>query len=163
MKYLALVSFWLGFATSSAVERSTNCSSSYPTVSDKTHGLTYKGVYQSGVEAYLGIRYAKDTSGQNRYKPPQPYTYKNGSTVAAQSDGPACPQPLGDKPFPLYLSNITQISEDCLLLNVKRPNATASNAKLPVMVFIHGGEQLPRHVSHRLLTMYRFVHWLLKG
>lgn len=30
-------------------------------------------------------------------------------------------------------------SEDCLTLNVFRPSSTASNAKLPVMVWIFGG------------------------
>uniref|UniRef100_A0A3B4GAL9 Carboxylesterase type B domain-containing protein n=1 Tax=Pundamilia nyererei TaxID=303518 RepID=A0A3B4GAL9_9CICH len=34
---------------------------------------------------------------------------------------------------------IPDISEDCLYLNIYSPAKRANNAKLPVMVWIHGG------------------------
>lgn len=116
-----------------------------PVVTDSTKGLTYVGVYESGVEAFLGVHYGQDTGGQNRFKQPKPYVYKSGSTVTATTHGPSCPQATGDALFPIYLSNITEISEDCLLLNVRRPKDASKSSKLPVMVFIHGGTK--HHIS----------------
>ncbi|KAF1829367.1 alpha/beta-hydrolase [Decorospora gaudefroyi] len=99
------------------------------------------GITRNDVEVYLGIPYAKDTSGKNRFKPPIPYSYKPGSTIYATQPGHACPQHLGVIFAPLGLGNITDISEDCLNLNVARPNAADRKGKgpLPVLVWIHGG------------------------
>lgn len=45
-------------------------------------------------------------------------------------------------PFLLFFKKKNEISEDCLFLNVYAPpttNTSASDALLPVMVWIHGG------------------------
>lgn len=104
-----------------------------------THGVKYQGIERNDVEIFLGIPYAQDTSGENRFKPPRPYVFPPGSTFNATKPGHACPQPLGVLFPPLGLGNITDISEDCLNLNVARPKKMDPGKKLPVMVWIHGG------------------------
>ncbi|KAF2198790.1 putative lipase [Delitschia confertaspora ATCC 74209] len=108
--------------------------------SAKCHSdVTYNGLSRNGIEIFLGIKYAQDTSGPNRFKPPKPYVPIFGSKIDATTPGSACPQQLGQWLLPLGYENITQISEDCLNLNVARPKGTRAGAKLPVMVWIHGG------------------------
>jgi carboxylesterase type B len=101
-------------------------------------GLDFAGLADNEVEVFLGIRYAEDTSGANRFKPPRPYVYAPGSIINATKPGPACPQPLGQLSPPLALVNITEVSENCLNLNIARPKLEP-NARIPVMVWIHGG------------------------
>ena len=100
--------------------------------------VNYKGVYLEGVESFLGIRFAEDASGSNRFKPPIPHVPLKGDTIAANNPGPACMQ---DK-VNLGLSYVNKTSEDCLRLNVWRPNGTRHDAKLPVLVYIYGGERM---------------------
>ncbi|KAH9887494.1 putative lipase [Xylariomycetidae sp. FL2044] len=110
-----------------------------PSVVDSVHDVTYEGLHRSGIEVYLNIPYGQDTSGANRFKPPRPYEPEPGSTIVAQSYGPACPQALGPSFPPLSVSNVTEVSEDCLNLNIARPSGTRAGEGLPVMVYIHGG------------------------
>jgi carboxylesterase type B len=102
--------------------------------------VTYRGTHKDGVEAFLGIKYGQDTSGQNRFNAPKPFTPSPGSFILADQSGPACPQDarVGEEFLPLYLTIFRDYSEDCLSLNVNRPNGTGKDDKLPVMVFIHG-------------------------
>lgn len=106
---------------------------------DQTCNVTYQGVSKLGVDYFFGLHYGEDTGGARRFKPPIPYVPKHGSAVDATIAGPACPQPKGDSFTPLYISNVTEISEDCLHLNVYRPHGTKADAKLTVFVYIHGG------------------------
>jgi carboxylesterase type B len=108
-------------------------------VVDGKHGVTYNGLERNGIEVFLGIPYGQDTSGKNRFKPPKRHMAARGSTVEATSYGPSCPQQLGQWLPPITLGNVTDISEDCLNLNVARPKGTRSKDRLPVMVYIHGG------------------------
>lgn len=92
----------------------------------------------SGVEHFQNIFYAEDTSGQNRFAPPIPTRPAKGSVIDATLPGAWCPQGLGDVlPF---TSQVTNISENCLSLRIARPGGTQADAKLPVMVWLHGGE-----------------------
>lgn len=109
-----------------------------PTVVDSRHHVTYQGLNRNGVEAFLNIPYAQDTGGKNRFKPPKAYVPSH-ETIKANAYGPACPQPLGGWVIPISLTNVTEISEDCLNLNVVRPKGTSSHDSLPVMIYIHGG------------------------
>lgn len=101
--------------------------------------VTYHGIHRNGIEAFLNIPYGQDTGGNWRFRPARPHMPVPGSTVQADSYGPACPQPLGSWIVPLSLTNITNISENCLNLNIARPQGTKANNLLPVMVYIHGG------------------------
>lgn len=112
---------------------------SYPLVVDTTKNVKYQGLSRNGIEVFLNIPYGQDTGGANRFKPPRAAVPKPGSTIVAQSYGPACPQALGEGFPPLTLSNVTKISEDCLNLNVARPSNLSTEARLPVLIYIHGG------------------------
>ncbi len=82
---------------------------------------------------FRGIPYAAPPLGELRWKPPAPvarWTEPRDATFF----GPFCPQP------DLKWNHAQAINwqEDCLTLNVRTPNFTP-DAKLPVMVWIHGG------------------------
>jgi para-nitrobenzyl esterase len=93
-----------------------------------------RGVEAAGVQAFKGIPYAASPTGERRWKPPAPLA--PWATVReAEAFGAACMQPRMP-PGGIYASELPQLSEDCLTLNVWRP-ADARGA--PVMVWIHGG------------------------
>jgi len=110
-------------------------------LTDPRGNLSVQGFERNDIEVFLGIPYAKDTGGENRFKPPVPYEYAPGSIIDATKPGPACPQALGQLYAPLGLDNITETSENCLNVNVARPKAADREGKglLPVFVWIHGG------------------------
>lgn len=108
-------------------------------VFDASREVKYLGrLAASGVEHYQNIFYAEDTSGENRFAPPVPYQPSKGSIVDATLTGAWCPQGTGDiLPF---TSHVTNVSENCLSLRVARPRGTRQDARLPVMVWLHGGK-----------------------
>ncbi|KAL5115377.1 hypothetical protein ACEQ8H_006753 [Pleosporales sp. CAS-2024a] len=100
-----------------------------------TNDVEYVGLSGQDMDLFLGIPYAQDTSGPNRFKPPRPYVPAPGAKVDATQRGPACPQPAFLSP--LATANITNVSENCLHLNIARPKGVSG--PLPVMLWIHGG------------------------
>ncbi|KAL0571661.1 hypothetical protein V5O48_010301 [Marasmius crinis-equi] len=97
----------------------------------------YRGLATSnGTEQWLGIPYAVPPTGSKRFKAPTPFEKLSSGTDQPVNDasryGNACPQPpsaaLG-----------APVGEDCLYLNVWRPQNTSETAKLPVLVYFHGG------------------------
>ncbi|KAI0160931.1 carboxylesterase family protein [Hypoxylon sp. FL1284] len=110
-----------------------------PVAFDPESDVMYRGMHRNGIEVFLNIPYGQDTSGANRFKPPRAFVHEAGSVVDARSYGPACPQPLGNVFLPISLTNVTDISEDCLNLNVARPAGTSEGQRLPVLMWIHGG------------------------
>ena len=120
----------LGLVTSSSLQ--SKC-----TVHDTARDVTYHGVLSQGVEHFHEIFYAQDTSGSNRFAPPVKYEPPRGSVVDATRSGAWCPQGTGVLlPF---TSVITNISENCLSLRISRPAGAKAGAKLPVLVWLHGG------------------------
>lgn len=80
------------------------------------------------LKKWLGVPYADDTSGANRWRPPQPVNVEDGQVINATAYGPACMQGRADG------GNGTSVqSEDCLLINIIAP-ANASN--LPVYIYV---------------------------
>jgi carboxylesterase type B len=96
-----------------------------------------------GSHAWLGIPYARPPVGALRWRAPQPPEPWTG-TREALADGAACTQ------YPSLAGGVSGPadepggSEDCLVLNVWAPPfapdaVPAGAARLPVMVWIHGG------------------------
>ncbi len=78
---------------------------------------------------YLGLPYAAPPVGELRWRAPQPVSPWEDLRLA-RSLPDFCPQFL-------YFSNLFAGSEDCLYLNVFRPQSQERD--LPVFVWIHGG------------------------
>lgn len=100
-----------------------------------TEAGTVSGASVAGVDAFRGIAFAAPPVGDLRWRAPQPVRPWQGvRNASAYADD--CPQePLPGIAAPLG----APLSEDCLYLNVWRPQHSAAGAKLPVMVWIHGG------------------------
>ncbi|KAJ6577475.1 alpha/beta-hydrolase [Mycena capillaripes] len=93
---------------------------------------TFRGVSTTaGTEKWLGIPFAEPPVGPLRFKAPVPVKGILKGMNNASSFGNACPQPPGTLGAP--------VGEDCLFLNVWRPQNTTSNSNLPVLFWIHGG------------------------
>lgn len=102
----------------------------------KVKGFILRGIYN-----YRGIPYGADTSGKNRFMPPQPP--KPWSTVLPTVWwGNTAPQIMDNRYANAYSSfvdhwNYDDVSEDCLKLNIWTPAVDVK--KRPVLVWLHGG------------------------
>ncbi len=91
-----------------------------------------QGLTTGSTTEFLGIPYAAPPVGPLRWEPPQPAATWSG-VLAATQFAQNCAQPAS--PF-----GVASTSENCLYLNVYAPSGrTGAAAKLPVMVWIHGG------------------------
>lgn len=128
---LGLLAFTL-LASVNAQEpkESTPDSKTQPTV--RTTSGVVRGVIEGAVASFKGIPYAAAPVGTNRWRPPQPVAPWEGERDASKF-GADCPQ-RGFGP-----GGRQNTSEDCLFLNVWKPADAAATARLPVMVWIHGG------------------------
>lgn len=96
--------------------------------------MTSKGAVK-GVEeeegaalVYYGVPYGASTAGSNRWRAPQPVAAWSG-TLDAQNPKAGAAQ---------YSDGTSYVgTEDCLYVNIYRPNNGQKN--LPVMVYLHGG------------------------
>ncbi|KAK9414771.1 putative Carboxylic ester hydrolase [Seiridium unicorne] len=144
MKFLSIAALIPSAVATAIASRAT---ATLPTVCDPVKNVTYLGLERNGIDVFLGIPYGQDTSGVNRFKPPVPFVPSPGDVIDAQSYGPACPQMVVEASFPFSLSDVSDISENCLNLNIARPKAgdgadvepLGKGKGLPVMVYIHGG------------------------
>jgi predicted esterase len=128
--FLLLKAFVYGVAVPSIL-------SPTPVVVDLAHDIKYIGRRLNQVEHFQNIFYGEDTSGKRRFAPPVPINHARGSVIDATQPGAWCPQGTGDI-FP-FTSRVVNISENCLSLRIARPLGTKRDAKMPVMVWIHGG------------------------
>ena len=96
---------------------------------------TLQGVSDGSVQYFKGIPYAAPPVGDLRWEPPQPVAPWTGVHDASRFVHDCMQQPFPFDAAPLSAS----LSEDCLYVNVWRPANAAAGAKLPVMVWIHGG------------------------
>jgi para-nitrobenzyl esterase len=104
-----------------------------------------RGAHEHGIWAFKGIPYGADTSGEGRFRralSPQPWR----DVRDCFSYGPSCPQ-TGSEHTPMSAETETRMgvlsyervtTEDCLVLNAWTP-VLDETAKLPVLVWLHGG------------------------
>ena len=97
-----------------------------------------EGSVSGNVLAFRGIPYAALPVNNYRWRAPQPVVPWTGirRTTTFGNDCMQEPEP-SDSASPR-----TTLAEDCLVLNILRPAATAHGEKLPVLVWIHGGGYL---------------------
>jgi para-nitrobenzyl esterase len=105
------------------------------------HGKV-RGIVSGGIAVFKGLRYGADTSGRNRFMPPQPVKPWAGIRDALDY-GNIAPQIPADRrrAYADLIQNDVQpggMGEDCLVLNLWTPAPSASS-KRPVIVRFHGG------------------------
>ncbi|XP_023134994.2 para-nitrobenzyl esterase [Amphiprion ocellaris] len=92
----------------------------------------FRGRHQNGAYSFKGIPYAAPPVGDLRWAPPADPVCRSTVSDAGRFRS-MCPQVR-----PLSSSGKVMGQEDCLFINVWTPSLQP-NAKLPVMVWIHGG------------------------
>ncbi len=105
-----------------------------PVTEVRTVSGIVRGVIEGDVLSFKGIPYAVPPVGEYRWRPPQPVKPWEGVRNATEF-GPNSAQARWGSPGSLQEGS----SEDCLYLNVWSPAGAKPGAKLPVMVWIHGG------------------------
>lgn len=101
----------------------------------QTQSGPVKGTTSGTVTAFKGIPYAAPPVGQNRWRAPQPVAAWKGVRDASRFAADCAQAPFPPDAAPI----MTTPSENCLYLNVWRPQNAKAGARLPVMVWIHGG------------------------
>ncbi|MER5220891.1 carboxylesterase/lipase family protein [Streptomyces flaveus] len=96
-----------------------------------------RGRYEDGIAVFRGIPYAAPPFGPRRFRPPVPPTPWEGVRDAG-AFGPTPPKPPYSEAFARLLSDPVVPGDDCLNLNVWTPEP-GRGARLPVLVWIHGG------------------------
>ena len=109
-------------------------------VADTEYGRV-KGFVMRGVNTFLGIPYGADTSGPNRFMPPQKHEPWEGVRPAVFY-GNSAPQNIYDRSATSYGAfidhwNYDEVSENCLALNIWTNGL--DTARRPVIVWFHGG------------------------
>lgn len=110
-------------------------SDSHPVV--RTPYGAVRGRHEHGIAVFRGIPYAAPPFGPLRFRPPVPPEPWDGVRDAG-AFGPTPPKPSYSEAFAQYLSDPVVPGDDCLNLNVWTPEP-ASSARLPVLVWLHGG------------------------
>jgi para-nitrobenzyl esterase len=92
------------------------------------------------VRVFKGLPFAAPPVGDLRWRPPQPAKNWDGVRAASTFSANCMQRQAGGGAFPPYGGDrsATEMSEDCLYLNIYSTAASAGDRR-PVMVWIHGG------------------------
>ena len=116
-----------------ASDRATLESNSTEPVVDTSNGPIRGSAEAEGVYAFKGVRYAAAPVGKLRFKPPVPPEPWTEIADATQYGNRA----MQGSGAPGAATDMPEISEDCLFLNVWTPGL--DDRRRPVMVWLHGG------------------------
>ena len=96
---------------------------------------SYQGVHSPPFDqdCFLGIPYAQNAGGRNRFRIPQSLNETWSGSRLATNYSHACPDATPE------VDALYGMSEDCLSINIVRPAGLGPDANLPVMTWIHGG------------------------
>lgn len=144
------------------------CTKSPPAPEVMANGETLQGAWSGSkddVATFKGIPFAAPPVGDMRWRAPEPHQPRQGPQTAL-AYAPACMQT--DYVVDWYariaaafghdakvVSQPEGVSEDCLYLNIWTPTL-AADARLPVMIYVHGGSNRggwsyePNYVGDRL-------------
>lgn len=126
-----------------------------PATDRQTRFGTVRGRLAQGALSWKGIPYARPPVGDLRWRAPldpQPWS----APRAAAAFGPACIQTgrlYGPGRHNRYDRSVGECigqvcgAEDCLYLNIWAPAASAPDAGLPVIVFVHGGSNVTGYTA----------------
>ena len=130
---------WCKTFFAASVLLTASCGLTYAQTQVHTTAGTIEGSVENGVASFKGIPYAAPPVGDLRWRAPQPLAAWQGIRKATEF-GASCIQSKAGERLPWTKEFMVQndISEDCLYLNVWTPQPK-HGAKLPVIVFIHGG------------------------
>lgn len=101
----------------------------------KTTAGLVQGTTEGDISIFKGLPYAAPPVGEFRWRPPQPAKPWIGVRDASQFGFNCAQAGWGGAPGTISEGS----SEDGLYLNIWKPAKAKSGAKLPVMVWIHGG------------------------
>lgn len=105
-------------------------------VTATSHGVVSGSVdLATGIARFLGIPYAAAPVGELRFERPVPPASWSGQRESI-TFGPRCVQ---RKPFSDIVFRSSEMSEDCLTLNIWTPRPADPEAMLPILVYVHGG------------------------
>ena len=112
------------------------------------------GTYEGTVAAFRGVPFAEPPLGDLRWRAPQPLVTKVDRRDASRFAA-ACMQTMRILDWYRYMAETfgasrdyyddLEVSEDCLYLNVWTRSVN-SNARMPVMVWVHGGSNNPQTI-----------------
>ncbi|KAJ3571983.1 hypothetical protein NP233_g3398 [Leucocoprinus birnbaumii] len=106
--------------------------------------------------SYLGIPYAEPPTGNRRFRAPLPL---NTARIEKEAGGKV----IDARSYPNFCIQGALFagdhggagSEDCLKVNIYAPAGVKANAKLPVLVYIHGGGYVFGNPAN-----WPFEHWI---